>query len=178
MYDIKYKSGIYISKAHKNQKFYQDIINDLTRVVTGYNDEVKVYRFYKETENYLLIPRYYPLRKVGLGSIQINREQFLEKPEQINIKHNIIPRNELQERSIKTLMGSQACILQLSPGTGKTVISIYVIAELKLKTLVLVHLESLVEQWKNRLLEFTNLNEEDISRLRSKPSQKISPNQL
>jgi superfamily II DNA or RNA helicase len=168
MYDIKYKSGIYISKAHKDQKFYKDIINDLTRVVTGYNDEVKVYKFYKETDNYLLIPRYYPLRKVGLGGVQINREQFLENPEQIDIKHNIVPRNDLQRRAINTLKGSRACILQLSPGTGKTVITICAIAELKLKTLVLVHLDSLVEQWKNRLLEFTNLKEDDISRLRSK----------
>lgn len=168
MYDIKYKSGIYISKAHRNEKFYKDIINDLTRVITGYNDEVKVCRFFKETENYILIPRYYPLHKVGLGTVQINREQFLEKPEQINIKHNIIPRNELQERSIKTLMGSKACILQLSPGTGKTVIAIYTIAELKMKSLILVHLESLVEQWKDRLLQFTNLQEDDIARLKSK----------
>jgi superfamily II DNA or RNA helicase len=168
MYDIKYKSGIYISKAHKNEKFYGDIINDLTRAVVGYNGDMKIYKFYKETENYLLIPRYYPLHKVGLGAVQINREQFLEKPEQINIKHNIVPRNELQERSIKTMMGSKACILQLSPGTGKTVIAIYVIAEMKFKTLILVHIKSLVEQWENRLLEFTNLQEDDIARLTSK----------
>ena len=168
MYDIKYKSGIYISKAHANQKFYKDIINDLTRVTTGYNDEIKINKFYKETDSYLLIPRYYPLRKVGLGNVLINREQFLQNPEQININHNIKPRNELQERAIKTLLGSKACILQLSPGTGKTVISIYAIAELKLKSLILVHLDSLVNQWKDRLLQFTDLREDNIARLRSK----------
>jgi superfamily II DNA or RNA helicase len=168
MYDIKYKSGIYISKTHQHQKFYKDIINDLTRVIVGYNQDVKVCKFFKETENYLLIPRYYPLRKVGLGEVQINREEFLQNPEQINIDHNITPRNELQERSIKTLLGSRACILQLAPGTGKTVIAIYAISELKMKSLILVHLDSLVEQWKTRLLEFTNLSEDDISRLRSK----------
>jgi superfamily II DNA or RNA helicase len=129
---------------------------------------MKVHKFFKETENYLLIPRYYPLRKVGLGSVQINREEFLQNPEQINIKHNIEPRNELQQRAIKTLLNSRACILQLSPGTGKTVITIYAIAELKLKTLVLVHLDSLIEQWKDRLLQFTNLSEDNIARLRSK----------
>jgi superfamily II DNA or RNA helicase len=37
-----------------------------------------------------------------------------------------------------------------------------------MKSLILVHLDSLVEQWKTRLLEFTNLSEDDISRLRSK----------
>lgn len=168
MYDIKYKSGIFISKLHSNEKFYKDIVNDLTRVVTLYNGEVKVHQFYKETDNYLLIPRYYPLRKVGLGNFIINREQFLKNPEQIDIKHHIEPRNDLQKMAIKTLIGSKACILQLSPGTGKTVITIYAIAELKLKTIILVHLDSLVEQWKDRLLQFTNLREEDIARLRSK----------
>lgn len=168
MYDIKYKSGIYISKTHKNHQFYKDIVNDLTRVIIGYNKDIKVHKFFKETEDYLLIPRYYPLRKVGLGRVPINREEFLQNPEQINIKHNIEPRNELQKRAINTLLNSKACILQLAPGTGKTVITIYAIAELKLKTLVLVHLDSLIEQWKDRLLQFTNLSEDNITRLRSK----------
>ena len=168
MYDIKYKSGIYISKAHKNQQFYKDIIADLTRVIMGYNQDMKVHHFYKETDNYLLIPRYYPLRKVGLGNVQINRELFLKNPEQIDIKHNITPRNELQERAIKTLMNSNACILQLSPGTGKTVITIYAIAELKLKSFILVHTKELITQWKNRLMQFTNLSEDNIARLTSK----------
>ena len=168
MYDIKYKSGIYISKAHKENQFYKDIINDLTRVIVGYNGDMKVYKFFKETENYLLIPRYYPLRKVGLGTVQINREQFLENPEQIDIEHNITPRNELQERAIKTLLGSKACILQLGPGTGKTVISIYAISELKMKTFILVHIKGLIEQWKDRLLQFTNLSEDNIATLSSK----------
>jgi superfamily II DNA or RNA helicase len=169
MYDIKYKSGIYISKIYKNKPFYKFIINDLTRVVMGYNNQdMKVLKFYKETENYLLIPRYYPLRKVDLGSFQINREEFLRNPEQIDIKHNIVLRNELQQRATRTLLGSKACILQLAPGTGKTVIAIYAMSELGLKTLILVHLDSLAEQWKSRLLQFTNLNEENISRLKSK----------
>jgi superfamily II DNA or RNA helicase len=167
MYNIKYKSGIFISKAHKDQKFYKEIINDLTRVTTGYNDDIKVYKFFEETENYLLIPRYYPLRKVGLGEVQINREQFLENPEQIDINHNIVLRNELQERATKTLIRSKACILQLAPGTGKTVIAIYAISELKLKTFILVHIKGLIEQWKDRLLEFTNISEDNIAILRS-----------
>jgi superfamily II DNA or RNA helicase len=171
MYDIKYKSGIFISKKYADQKFYKDIINDLTRVVVGYNKDMKTYRFYKETENYLLIPRYYPLRKVGLGTVLINREEFLKNPEQIDIKHNIVPRNELQERSMKLLLNSRSCILQLSPGTGKTVITIYAISELKLKTFVLVHLDALVEQWNKRLLQFTNLQQDNIARLRSKTFQ-------
>lgn len=168
MYDIKYKSGIYISKTHANQKFYKDIINDLTRVTMGYNDEMTVNKFYKETDSYLLIPRYYPLRKVGLGNVLINREQFLENPEQINISHNITLRNELQERATKTLLGSKACILQLAPGTGKTVISIYTISELKMKTFILVHIKGLIEQWKDRLMQFTNIGEDNVAVLSSK----------
>jgi superfamily II DNA or RNA helicase len=168
MYDIKYKSGIYISKVHKNQAFYKAIIDDLTRVTQGYNDEIVINKFYKETDSYLLIPRYYPLKKVGLGNVIINREQFLVNPEQININHNITPRNELQERAIKTLLGSKACILQLAPGTGKTVISIYAISELKMKTLILVHIKGLIEQWNDRLLQFTDISEDNIARLSSK----------
>lgn len=168
MLNFKYKSGIFIPKTYKDEQFFKDIINDLTRVFIGYNEDIKIHKFYKDLENFILIPRYYPLKKVGLGNVKINREEFLQNPEQISIEHNITPRNELQVRAIKTLLNSRSCILQLSPGTGKTIITIYVIAEKKLKSFILVHLDSLIEQWKQRLLQFTNINEDDIARLRSK----------
>jgi len=63
-------------------------------------------------------------------------------------------------------------ILQLAPGVGKTVISIYMIAERKKKSIILVHRDSLADQWKERLLQFTNLKEDNISRLASATFEK------
>jgi superfamily II DNA or RNA helicase len=85
----------------------------------------------------------------------------------INITHNITPRGETQERAIDYMLKNEKGILQLSPGVGKTVISIYMIAQRKRKSLILVHRDSLADQWRERFLQFTNLKTEDISRLTS-----------
>lgn len=59
-------------------------------------------------------------------------------------------------------------LLQLEPGTGKTVITISAISKLKKKTLVLVHRDSLVEQWIERFKQFTDIKDEQIGRMSSK----------
>jgi hypothetical protein len=62
-------------------------------------------------------------------------------------------------------MNHENGILQLAPGVGKTVISIYMIAERKKKSLILVHRDPLAQQWTDRILQFTNLQKDQISRL-------------
>ena len=65
------------------------------------------------------------------------------------------------------MLTKESGILQLAPGVGKTVISIYMIAERKKKSLILVHRDTLADQWKQRFMDFTNLEEDDIARLTS-----------
>ena len=57
--------------------------------------------------------------------------------------------------------------IQAPPGSGKTVVALYVISKKKKKTLVLVHRETLVEQWAERALEHTNIRKNDVVRLTS-----------
>jgi superfamily II DNA or RNA helicase len=112
-----------------------------------------------------LIPRFYPVEKYFGKNIQINDYRHSGQP--INIKHNITPRSETQEKAIAHLMNNESAILQLEPGVGKTVITIYMISERKVKSLILVHRDPLAVQWKDRFLQFTDLKEDDISRLSS-----------
>jgi superfamily II DNA or RNA helicase len=46
-------------------------------------------------------------------------------------------------------------ILNLLPGFGKTILAIHIICELKKKTLIIVHKEFLLDQWKERINQFT-----------------------
>jgi len=163
--DLLKRSGILIPSKNKHKKSYERIKEHLCRRTKEYNKSNYIYNiFYLESDKFLLLPRYFPVHKY-FGACEIHDQRHEGKL--IDIKHNITPRNKTQEKAINYLMNNESGILQLEPGVGKTVITIYMIAERKRKSLVLVHRDSLANQWKERLLQFTNLNEDNISRLTS-----------
>jgi len=131
----------------------------LTRVFRDYHSgESSTYQFYKEDSNYLLVPRYFPLNKFGNYEI----DDRSNPGQDIEINSKIELRNEIQKQTVNYMMKNNNGIIQLSPGSGKTIISIHMICERKKKTLVVTHRTSLVEQWRDRFLQFTDLREEDV----------------
>jgi superfamily II DNA or RNA helicase len=165
MIKVIQRSGLLISREHENEEFYKEIKKHLTRRSRAYqSSEFEVSRFYIESEKFLLLPRYFPINKFVPNPVIDNHQQ---EGEQINIQHNITPRSELQEKTIAHILENDRALLQLAPGVGKTVISIYVVGERKRKTLVLVHLENLAKQWRERFIQFTNLEDDDIALLSS-----------
>jgi superfamily II DNA or RNA helicase len=159
------RSGLAISKEFANETFYQNIRSALERKTKAYNTStLSSYEFFLESEKYLLIPRYFPVHKYTLD-IEIEDKRHDGEP--IEIEHHIVPRSEAQKNAIKHMLDNESCILQLLPGVGKTVISIYMIAQRKKKTMILVHRDSLADQWKQRVEHFTNLREDNIARLTS-----------
>jgi superfamily II DNA or RNA helicase len=163
--DIIKRSGLLIPTEHKNNEFYVKIKEELIRRTQTYqNSTFEILVFYLESNDYLLIPRHFPIQNY---IFDYKIEDIRHEGEAIEIEHNIVPRNEAQKRAIAKMLNSESCILQLSPGVGKTVISIYMIATRKRKSLILVHRDALAEQWIKRFKSFTNLGDDDISRLAS-----------
>ena len=170
MYTFTKYSGIHIPIEYKDCSFYKNIKDHLTRKFKNYNsDEYTILKFYKENDNELIIPRYFPINKfVSNYNISDNRPT----PISIDINHNIQPRNHIQENAINFMMNNDSGMLELQPGVGKTVISIFVVATRKLKTFIIVHRDSLAEQWMDRFEQFTDLSKDDIARLTSKNYKK------
>jgi len=163
--DILKRSGILIPTKHRNTEAYVRIKEKLERRTRSYGNSAMIINvFYLESEKFLLIPRNFPLQKYML-SYEIHDHRH--HGEIININHNITPRGEVQERAIDYIMNHEDGILQLAPGVGKTVITIYMIAERKRKSLILVHRDPLAKQWRNRFKQFTDLQDDDIARLSS-----------
>lgn len=155
-------SGILIPTEYHTEEFYQRIRTELTRNARAYqSDATVIHRFYAESEKFLKIPRNFPIDKYAYCTVD-NRQC---EGDPIDIQHNIVPRSESQEKAINKMLSTDSCILQLAPGVGKTVISIYMIAERKRKSLILVHREALADQWRERFLQFTNLKDDDIARV-------------
>ncbi len=164
MFKFKRRSGIVIPRKYEHEHFYKDVKGDLTRTSQDYNTStLTTSTFYNESDKSLLIPRYFPIQNYCICEIKDSSHEG----KNIKIKHNIKPRNATQIQAINYMKKNDKGIIQLQPGVGKTVISIYIIAERAKKSFILVHRDSLVEQWKERFLEFTNLKDKDVVRLSS-----------
>lgn len=166
------RSGLLIPTEYKNSLPYVNIKQHLQRTTRAYgNSIVSTNIFYLESDNFLLVPRKFPLEKfIPKSHIEIQDIRHSGSP--IAITHTIVPRGNVQQVAIDYLMTHEDGVLQLAPGVGKTVITIYMIAERKLKSMILVHRDSLADQWKDRFITFTNLTDDSISRLTSQTFEK------
>jgi len=160
-----------------NPTIYSAIRDSLTTENKGFGStpigddiEENQIKYFIETENYLYVPRFYPLKDfVGVSNIPANEN--IPKPISVSFVGEL--RNKMQFHAVDYLIDNPECILQLGPGSGKTVIAIAAMCKLGLKTLILTHRSALVEQWIDRLLQFTNASKDDIGVLKSSKYKEI-----
>ena len=166
------RSGLLIPTEYKNSLPYVNIKQHLQRTTKAYGTSIiSTNIFYLESDNFLLVPRKFPLEKF-IPKSHIEIQDSRHSGSLIDITHTIVPRGNVQQVAIDYLMTHEDGVLQLAPGVGKTVITIYMIAERKLKSMILVHRDSLADQWKDRFITFTNLTDDSISRLTSQTFEK------
>lgn len=67
---------------------------------------------------------------------------------------------EEQQSAINAMMKCDNGVLAATTAFGKTVLAARLISERKVNTLILVHRQQLLSQWKSRLTEFLTINEE------------------
>ena len=112
------------------------------------------YKIYQESVSKIYIPKWYGLQKFGIPDVN-----KLNYGKDINIEFCGTLRDS-QKAPVKAII--DACndplhmggMLHLPCAAGKTVMGIYVICTLKKKTLIIVHKDFLLEQWKERIMQF------------------------
>ena len=152
------KEGYIIKKTINNIDIINELKKDLTVVPhqTFKIVNIKPTKFtvYQENEKYISIPRFYGLNKIGIPnenkiekgtSIQITFNSQL-KPNQIEITNTTI-------KHMDTYGGGLICA---GCGVGKTVMGLYLACHYKVKTLIIVHKTFLLNQWVDRIRQFTN----------------------
>ena len=91
------------------------------------------------------------------------------------------PRDDIQTEALDYLAGDgdyttrryfRQKNLFLQTGMGKTFITIKHIAEVKLMTMIVVHKDSLIGQWTDRITEFTDIKEDEIAIIKGNGSYK------
>ena len=150
------RNGYIIKKKDLELKEVKEIKNDLTVKPFNYNDigtsKEKKFSVFLESPNKLYLPRFYGIEKFGLPN-----EDSLTEGDSINIKFNGDLRKEqmpIYDIVKNTLDKDGGAIISLKCGGGKTVLSLYILAQLKVKTMVVVHKDFLMIQWKDRIEEF------------------------
>ena len=103
---------------------------------------------------------------------------FKQKKYPIDIHDNITLHEKQKEyfSIMKSVMKEkQGVCLNLSCGTGKTVLAIKLISLLKLKTLIVVHKEFLRDQWIDSIVKFTDIPRESIGIIQGPTSDLDKP---
>lgn len=152
----------------RSEEWFMQIPKSLARLETDFHDvtkrNVKKYYHINTFTNNLMIPRFYPLH---LG-LEITNDIPPGGNELDFICPKSTPRNDKQREAIQYMVENDDGILCLAPGEGKTVIAILALCKIKKKTIIYTHKDFLIEQWSERLLEHTNIKEDQIRRLRTK----------
>ena len=102
--------------------------------------------------------KFYMPREYGLNTFGPPNDHTISKGTPITLKFNGELR-ELQQNIINKFVksitdGGYGGLLDLFTGCGKTVLGLKIIAELKVKTLIIVHKGFLVDQWIERIQQF------------------------
>ena len=148
----------------EGEPWCQDILKDLTRIGSDYNDPtVKITtHYYEKKDGFIMIPRFYEVQRYGHKVVD-----YTPEGDDINIKFNSSWRNELQLSGFNMLTQYNHGILKLPPGEGKTVVSIGAICHVGKKSIVFVHKDSLISQWKERFIQHSNIKADDIGILKT-----------
>ncbi|MEW6173691.1 MAG: DEAD/DEAH box helicase family protein [Bacillota bacterium] len=143
--------------AFKNPEFYRA---QAMRMPTF--NKPRVISCSDETEKYLILPRgcEADVRSIISGlNIKVDWADRTNNGRDVDIEFNGKLREE-QQLAVNELIKHDNGVLSATTAFGKTVIAAKLIAERKLNTLILVHRQQLLSQWKRKLSEFLNIHEE------------------
>lgn len=155
--------GYTILKEHLSSSELQNIKRDLTVqafVNKDFSAPPPPFPVYGESQRKIYIPRFYGIEKYGQPftsklcepkTINCNFTKQL-RPIQLPIVEAFL--NEVQKHPY-----GGGGLISVPCGYGKTVLALYLACVLKVKTLVVVHKEFLLNQWKERIEQFVeNVN--------------------
>lgn len=149
-------NGYKIKKKELNSSLIKEIKSDLTVNPFTYGDfgdkNEKRFSLYMESPNSLYLPRFYAQEKFGNA-----QTVKIKEGDKINITFNGSLRKE-QEPIVNLYMKqakqSGGGLISLKCGGGKTVLALHIIYLLKVKTIVVVHKDFLMTQWRDRIKYF------------------------
>lgn len=129
--------------------------------------------YYDNENRCLYIPRGLDIWKIKqyLGLEVVYKEKPNDFLEMDNVLLKLKPRDDQQKEALRFMVGANEyennldepqISVNLNTGKGKTYCSIATICYLKAKSIIITASVTLLNQWKNNIMEYTNLNSNDI----------------
>ncbi len=150
-------NGYTVIKENLTNAQITKIRKDLTVkpfVNTSFGAEAPAFAIYMESKRKLYLPRYYGINEFGFPkNFRINEGTPIDIKFTGSLKPKQFPIVSAFEDAIKDKYIGGG-IVSVPCGYGKTVLALYLASKLKLKTLVIVHKEFLMNQWKERIEQF------------------------
>ena len=150
------KRGFVLSKKQLSdlqiQKLKQDLYVKPENFGTQNFTQADYFHVYRESKNHYRVPRFY-------GSNMFPKFQEDFSYTSINVPFNGTLKDSLNQniavdKCVNALKLNGGGILSLPTGYGKTTCSLAVLSKLGVKTLIIVHKEFLMNQWKERISQF------------------------
>ncbi|MDD3121961.1 MAG: hypothetical protein PHC62_00430 [Candidatus Izemoplasmatales bacterium] len=130
--------------------------------------------YYDENMEILYLPRgidvWYVEKALGVKAY-IEKDQYNSYDHYQDIKIKTLPRDDLQKEALRFMLGkneykntatkSQLSV-NLNTGKGKTYITVATFAYTGIKTMIITYATNWLLQWKEKTLEYTNLQEREI----------------
>lgn len=166
------KNAIKRLAAFKNPDFYR-----AQSMRLPVYDKSRIICTAEETDEYIAIPRgcesalCHMIEDVDVGYIIDDKTNYGER---ISAEFNGTLREE-QQPAADALLEKDNGVLSATTAFGKTVIASYIVSQRKVNTLVLVHTQALMQQWKKSLEQFLNLNIEAPKTKKGKVKKNWSP---
>ena len=150
------RNGYIIIKSNYTTKEIKEIKDELTAKPYTMDDfsngKEKRFYLYLESPKKLYLPRFYGLKRFGIPDIdKISDGETIDINFKGGLRKEQIP---IFDVSYKQIMDTGGGIVSLKCGGGKTVLALYILSQIRLKTLVVVHKDFLMTQWYDRILEF------------------------
>jgi len=152
-------NGTYILKKDFKESELETIKKELhiiPKSTSDYGEPIdQTFDTFAETTDKLYIPKFYAVKKFDAKKIKdtvvaSNPSNIKFKGELRDYQNNIV--NEVLPKIKKDGGG----IISIGTGRGKTVLAINIATKLKAKTLIVVHKTFLSNQWKERILQYTD----------------------
>jgi len=153
------KEGYIIVKTANNKATIDKIKKELTvtpHLAFKHNKNFKPNSFpvYRENDEYIIVPKFYGIDKFGKPKVD-----KMEKGLKIDINFLGEPRPvqvPILQKTIEHMDKTDGGLICAGCGVGKTAMALYIACHYKVKTLIMVHKTFLLNQWKERISQFTD----------------------
>ena len=126
--------------------------------ISKFNNQTKSYPVYLESKTKIYMPKFYGLENFGEpDKIMLQKGYDIELTFKGSLRENQLNPVRTFLDSCKPgplITQSNGGIISLPCGGGKTIVALYLISKLKKKTIIVVHKEFLMNQWKERIKTF------------------------